>query len=127
MTLPRKRKPQKSGIERAPRREWPRHRRFVKSHQCCLAGYIVYNPSDTCDGPIEFAHLRLGTHTGMKQTPHDRYGISLCRKHHAEAHKGEATFQRKYRFDWMAKAAEFVRFSPDRAMKDSLRETTNAD
>lgn len=119
--LPKKLK--RTRIKKTERLEWPRHRRFVKSHECAIMGLGAPNWSDCCNGRIEFAHIRLGTHTGMKQTPHDRFGISLCRKHHREAHKtGEATFQQKYKFDWQALAAEFVSKSPDLKMRACLAE-----
>jgi hypothetical protein len=36
--LPKKKARQRSGIERAPKRIWPRHRRHVRSHCCCVPG-----------------------------------------------------------------------------------------
>lgn len=114
MILPRKKA--RARTKPVERRIWERHRRFVRGHECAVANM-------DCLGPTEFAHLRLGTHTGMKQRPHDAFGISLCRFHHDEAHHGEATFQAKYKLDWAALAAEFVRRSPDTKMRDALLET----
>lgn len=113
-TLPRRRKVVKSGIARGPRREWPRHRAFVRSHHCCVPG---------CEGgPIEFAHIRSAANSGTGIKPHDAFGVSCCRSHHAEQHRiGQPAFERKYGIDLGAIAAAFVKASPDVAMRESLK------
>jgi hypothetical protein len=112
MPLPPKRKPARSGIERAPQREWPRHRKFVRSHACSVPG---------CEnGPIEFAHIRTAANAGTSIKPADWNGVSLCRDHHAETHRGERTFEAKYKIDLKALAAEFARKSPDIAMREAM-------
>lgn len=92
---------------------WPRHRRFVRSHACCVPG---------CFGqPIEFAHYRTAANSGTGLKPHDRFGVSLCSPHHREQHViGQAEFQRYHQIDMAALAEEFLRRSPDKAMKESL-------
>lgn len=114
MALPARRKRPRSGIERAPPREWPRHRKFVRSHCCCVPG---------CDGaPIEFAHVRSAANAGTGLRPHDAFGIALCFAHHREQHNdGAETFQRRHGLDLWALAAAFVRASPDTEMRASLR------
>ena len=107
--LPAKVKRQRSGIERAPQKIWPRHERFVRGHACCVRGCT--------DGPIDFAHVKSRGAGGGSE-----HGISLCRAHHVEQHAiGIETFARKYDLDLLELAAAFVRASPDRAMKESLR------
>lgn len=49
-TLPKRRKVNKMGARKPERRIWPRHRRWVKSHGCCV-------PSCT-EEPIDFAHVK---------------------------------------------------------------------
>ncbi len=114
--LPAKRQPKPSGIERAPKRDWPRHRRFVKSHACCVPN---------CEaGPIECAHIRLdgGGGTGLK--PHDAHCISLCAAHHAESHRtGETTFARRYGLKLQALAHEFATKSPVPEVRDYARQS----
>jgi hypothetical protein len=56
--LPKKRERVKSGIARAPKRIWLRHRRFVKSHQCCRH----HHQEEEACGPDTFG---------------DRHGIDL--------------------------------------------------
>jgi hypothetical protein len=113
--LPAKRQKVRSGIARAPQREWPRHRRFVRSHACCVP--------NCPGGPIEFAHIRLGAHSGMSQRPHDWHGISLCAAHHRDAHQhGEETFAKAHKLDLQKLAAEFARLSPDIDMRDAMKE-----
>lgn len=117
MSLPKKKTRQRSGIERVPKRIWPRHRKFVRSHRCCVPGCE--------DGPIEFAHVRSAANSGTSLKPHDSFAVSLCVAHHDEQHdKGAETFQAKYKIDLWKLAAEFTRLSPDWQMKDSLRTNT---
>jgi deoxycytidylate deaminase len=106
MRLPPKRKPVRSGIERAPRRDWPRHRRFVKSHVCCVCGYEK----------TDFAHVKTRGSGGGDET-----GVPLCRACHAEQHTiGIETFQRRHGIDLVALAEEFVQHTPDIAMKMAI-------
>ena len=108
--LPHRLKRPKLGVQTPSRKVWPRHRRWVKSHGCCVPG--------CCATTIDFAHLRSATHVGMAQKPHDGCGVSLCRTHHIEQHRlGVAAFERKYGIDLWALAAEFIRRSPDREMR----------
>lgn len=114
MSLPPRKKPKKSGIQRAPRRVWNRHRKFIRSHCCCVPGCE--------DGPIEVAHVRTAANAGTGLKPADASSVSLCHAHHMESHSiGDDSFQRKYGIDLAKLAAEFTRRSPDWQMKDSLR------
>ena len=114
MLLPRRLKRPKLRVREPLRKIWPRHRRWVRSHGCCVPGCTAVD--------IEFAHLRSATHAGIGQKPHDAFGISLCRTHHDEQHRlGEKIFGEKYRIDLVALAAEFVQRSPDQDMKLLLR------
>jgi hypothetical protein len=93
---------------------WPRHRRWVKSHGCCVPDCRALS--------VDFAHLRSAANAGMDQKPHDIFGVSLCRAHHDEQHRiGADAFGRKYRIDLWALAAEFARRSPDWEMRASLK------
>jgi hypothetical protein len=113
-SLPKRRPVVKSGIERGPKREWPRHRKFVRSFGCCVPGCE--------DGPIEFAHVRSAANAGTSLRPHDAFAISLCTSHHREQHNiGQPAFERKYGIDMSALAASFVKASPDSAMRESLK------
>lgn len=113
-TLPRRRKVAKSGIPRGPKHEWPRHRKFVRSHECSVPG---------CVGtPIEFAHIRSAATSGTGLKPHDAFGISLCFAHHREQHSiGQTAFERRHGIDMRAIAAAFVKASPDVEMRASLK------
>jgi hypothetical protein len=102
------------GVRRLQQRIWLKHRRWVRSHGCCVPG---------CGATIvEFAHLRSSTNAGMSQKPHDIFGVSLCRNHHVEQHRvGVGAFDTKYGTDLWALAAEFARRSPDLNMRLSLK------
>lgn len=112
--LPPKRKRPRSGIERAPQRIWPRHRKFVRQFGCSV-------PLCQYGAPIEFAHYRTAANSGTGQRPHDMFGLSLCQRHHREQHQiGQAAFEKKYQFSMARVAAEFARKTTDRAMRESL-------
>src|SRR5579864_4203134 len=112
--LPRRKKPVRSGIERAPQRKFPHHERWVRGHSCVVPG---------CENrDIEFMHLRSAANSGTGLKPSSADGVSGCREHHAEAHRiGHDTFARKYGINLWALAAEFARRSPDRALREALR------
>jgi hypothetical protein len=112
--LPPRLKRPKLGVHLPPQKIWPRHRRWVKSHGCCVPG---------CDATsVDFAHLRSCANAGMDQKPHDVFGVSLCRHHHIEQHRfGVDAFDRKYGTNLWALAAEFARRSPDGDMRAALK------
>ena len=79
-------------LPKKPKREtrWrsQAHLTFVRSHQCSVPGCQQM--------PIEAAHVRLGSHTGIGQKPDDWRAVSLCKDHHAAQHThGEWTFWHK--------------------------------
>jgi Putative HNHc nuclease len=114
MRLPDRRKRPKMGAREPIQKIWLRHRRWVKSHGCCVPECPAL-----C---VDFAHLRSAANAGTGQTPHDIFGISLCRVHHDEQHRiGADAFNKKYRIDLWAFAAEFARRSPDWEMRASLK------
>jgi Putative HNHc nuclease len=102
------------GLRPSLQQIWPRHRRWVRSHGCCVPECMAHQ--------VEFAHLRSAANAGLAQKPHDIFGVSLCRTHHDEQHRiGATSFERKYGIDLWALAAEFARRSPDQKMRASLR------
>ncbi len=120
MALPPKRQKIRSGIERGPQREWPRHRKHVRAHACSVPG---------CKGSdIACAHVRMNGAGGMALKPPDWLSISLCNSvHHAEQHAiGHIAFDKKYGIDSLALAAAFVRTSPDTEMKRVMAEWSEA-
>jgi hypothetical protein len=112
--LPRRLKRPKLNVQAPPRKIWPRHRRWVRSHGCCVPH---------CDAvDVEFAHLRSAANAGTGQKPHDAFGVSLCRAHHDEQHRlGAKRFGEKYQIHLWALAAEFARRSPDQEMRGALK------
>ncbi len=112
MMMPKRRKPQKSGIRRAPQREWPRHRKFVRLHECSVPG---------CPGRAVCAHLRTAANSGKALKPADWFTVPLCNDHHAEQEGRTESFCRKYGIDLWEIAAVLARRSPDLAMKEAMR------
>jgi hypothetical protein len=114
MKLPDRLQRPKLGVRAAVQKIWPRHRRWVRSHGCCVTNCQALS--------VDFAHLRSAANAGTGQTPHDIFGVSLCRVHHDEQHRiGADAFNKKYGIDLWALAAEFARRSPDWEMRASLR------
>jgi hypothetical protein len=114
MRLPDRLKRPPMGLRVAVQKIWPRHRRWVKAHGCCVP--------DCQAASVDFAHLRSVRNAGKDQKPHDIFGVSLCRVHHDEQHRiGADAFGKKYLIDLWALAAEFARKSPDWEMGASLR------
>src|SRR5947209_15556284 len=103
--LPHRLKRPKMAAREAIRKVWPRHRRWVRSHGCCVPECRAVS--------VDFAHLRSAANAGAGQIPHDIFGVSLCRLHHDEQHRiGADAFNKKYEIDLWALAAEFARRSP---------------
>ena len=69
--LPPRRERPRLNLREPLQREWPRHRRFVRSFGCSV-------PLCTTNTPIEFAHLRSAANAGTALKPHDAFGVSLC-------------------------------------------------
>ena len=114
MRLPDRLKRPTLGVRVTVQKIWPRHRRWVRAHGCCVPGCRARG--------IDFAHLRSAANAGTGQRPHDIFGVSLCRTHHEEQHRiGAEAFGDKYKVDLWALAAEFGRRSPDWQMRASLR------
>lgn len=112
--LPPRKKRIRSGILRAPRRNWPQHRRFVRSHHCVVPGCQATE--------IQCCHVRSAANSGTGLRPHDQYTFPGCHNHHAEQHQvGQGTFEDRHGLDLFAIAAELVRRSPDHDMRLSLR------
>ena len=112
MRLPDRLKRPRMGVRVTLQKIWPRHRRWVRSHGCCVPGCHAVG--------VDFAHLRSAVNAGKSQKPHDMYGVSLCRLHHDEQHRiGSDAFGKKYGIDLWGLAAEFARRSPDREMRAS--------
>ena len=119
MRLPDRLKRPKLGVRTSVQKVWPRHRRWVRAHGCCVPG---------CDGrAVDFAHLRSAANAGIGQRPHDIFGVSLCRTHHDEQHRlGADAFGDRHNIDLWALAAEFARRSPDWQMRASLKIVSSA-
>jgi hypothetical protein len=113
--LPPRRQRVRSGILRAPKRVWLRHRKFVRSHCCCVPGCPALL--------VDCAHLRsVARGAGTSLRPHDCFTVPLCRLHHEQQEPaGPDGFGDRHGIDLWAIAAELVRRSPDQAMRVSLR------
>src|ERR1700720_3206525 len=66
MRLPDRLKRPKLRVRSPLQKVWPRHRRWVKAHGCCVPGCKTER--------VEFAHLRSAANAGKGQKPHDIFG-----------------------------------------------------
>lgn len=118
MIVPKKRERRRSGIARAPQREWPRHRAWIRRHDCS-----VPNCAGAKEWPAECAHVRTGTDGGTAIKPSDWWTLPLCAAHHVQQHAmGERAFEREYRIDMKRIALSLARQSPDVEMRKAMRE-----
>ena len=112
---PRRKKERHKEVER---REFPSHRRFVRSHTCVVP---------KCIGtPIEFCHGRFGLplelQGGMGHKPHDAVGFPACAAHHRHQHLiGESAFERKYGVRLLDTALALARVSPCQQVRDKAK------
>ena len=111
----RRRPVERSGILRGPKRDWPQHRRFIRSRRCCVP---------VCFGRrIECAHVRTAANAGIAVKPPDWSCVPLCAEHHREQHQiGVESFESKYRIDLTAIAERCAQLSPDKRMRDAMKE-----
>jgi hypothetical protein len=93
-------------------REYPSHRAWVRGFPCIVPGCEV-NKDDALSY-IEAAHCRRNTDGGEGLKPHDKWCFPACKRHHAEQHRGDLTFEAKYGVDCRAMALELAAKSPHR-------------
>lgn len=87
------------------------HENHVKSHECVAC---------TSEADIEGAHVRIGSHTGLGQKPHDWLMVPLCARCHRTAglsqhNDGELSFWRKLGKDPFAIIEALIKTSPKKA------------
>ncbi len=118
--IPALRDKPRSGILRGPRRDWPRHRAFIRRHACVATlGKVI----DDCEGAIQACHYRTAANSGKSLKSADWDTFPACVKHHAEQHRiGQPAFERKYGIDLAAICAEMARLSTDMVMRETMRE-----
>lgn len=105
--IPKKRKRDPMGVRQSTIIRCPQHLAFVRQHECCVSDVHI------CEGPIEAAHVRVGTDGGIGQKPSDCYSIPLCSKAHRAQHQtGERSFEAVYHIDMKAVAARLWEISP---------------
>lgn len=92
------------GASKAAARANPAHLAWVRLQPCCAG---------RCQGRGEAHHVRTAANSGTGIKPPDTDSVPLCRKHHAELHKGGAwTFQTTHEIDLEAVAARMRLASP---------------
>lgn len=106
----KRRKPPRSGIVRNPDRvRSPAHRAWVRGFECACRATGFTN----CYGPIECAHVRIGTDGGTGIKPSDEWTIPLCAAHHRLLHSdGEPRFAAAHGLNLKAIAERLAAQSP---------------
>lgn len=118
----RKRRRPKMGVRKPSQLRSLEHLRFVRSHECAVRGR--YNTTfvrslgpeqHECSGPIQAAHIRMGTDGGAGIKPSDNFTIPLCVEAHVEQGQiGEGAFEKRYGIDTHKIASELWRRSAAR-------------
>lgn len=123
--IPARKKRPKMNLRESTVIRCPGHLKWVRGHECCIAGKWRLVKDDwgspstddhVCEGRIEAHHVREGDHgQGMGQKPDDSSSVPLCSKAHKRLHdKGSKTFEKEWRVDLSAIAAELWKHSPHR-------------
>jgi hypothetical protein len=93
-------------------REYPGHRAWVRGFSCIVPGCEVDDRDP--ETFIDAAHCRRNTDGGGGLKPHDKWCFPACRRHHAEQHRGDLTFEAKYGVDCRETAIALAAKSPHR-------------
>lgn len=113
MIYPKRRERARSGIERAPQREFPGHRAWVRGHNCSVP--------DCASRQIETAHVQASPEVPKDERSagaikaHDKWTYPLCFDHHGEAHRlGHERFDKRYGINRVEIARRLQALSPHR-------------
>lgn len=110
----KKRERSRSGIRRAPQRDWPSHRTYVRKFEC------LFRHLGGCDSPARCCHLSEGLDAGEQKVGtnlkvHDKNTWPGCDHHHTAAHSiGHLAYAAAHGVDLFAEIAKIQRGSPCR-------------
>lgn len=110
--IPRRKPRLRSGIERAPQREFPQHRQWVRQTRACIVEGCEDRMIEAAhfDGPVPVEDMGG---KGLKR--HDRWVFPCCHLHHREMHNGGwQAFEAKYGVNLKAAAEALAKASPHR-------------
>lgn len=118
--IPKRRKRERSGIARAPRRDFPAHRQWIRGHDCAVPGCASrYIEAAHFDGPVPKEDMGG---KGLKR--HDRWCFPLCATHHAEYHRrGWRAFDAKHGISTADIARAMARSSRHRHLWENAIDT----
>ena len=106
--IPKRRKPEKMGCNKAPQIRNASHLKWIRGHECAVDWHLHI-------GRTEAAHVRTATDGGTSLKPSDCWTIPLCAMHHAEQHQiGERTFELRYKIPMRSIAEQLWAKSPHR-------------
>jgi|TARA_Y100000310_G_scaffold90877_1_gene88171 hypothetical protein len=112
----------KEQVEGVIKRQFPRHRKWVRGFSCSIQGCPNSSPIEaahvTLPLPKGKGHLKGGT--GQKW--HDAMCISLCHDHHMIQHaEGWVSFEKSMGRDAVELAFEFASKSPVQEIRDAVK------
>ena len=104
-------------MQRRPRQRNEKHLRFVRECPCIICGFVPSDPAH-----IRMADARISKPiTGIATKSDDRFTLSLCRRHHEEAHRmGERKFWEHYHIDAVLIALALFSISGDHEQAERL-------
>lgn len=118
--LPKRRKRPKMGLRESAVIRCPSHLRWVRGHECAIAGKQQTRGEwrldhwHECEGRMEAHHVREGDHGhGMGQKPDDSTAVPLCASAHKRGHDmGWQTFEKEWRVNLSDIAEQLWKQSP---------------
>ncbi|WP_174298150.1 DUF968 domain-containing protein [Sphingomonas bacterium] len=101
----------------AEARSFSGHLKWLRGRPCACAARHAAD----CSGKIEAAHVDRAGGKGVSLKVADYHAVPLCAGHHAEYHRGAATFEAASGLDLVAVAERYAAASPHRAAWEHLR------
>jgi hypothetical protein len=108
-------------MQRRPRRENPKHLRFVSERPCIICGYT---PCDAAHIKMADARVLKPQESGIGCKADDRFTLPLCRRHHDQQHAmPERRFWQRYHLDPILLSLALYSISGDEQEGDRLIHT----
>lgn len=101
----------------AEARSFPGHLKWLRGRPCACAA----RHGSSCEGKIEAAHVDRAGGKGVSLKVADYHAVPLCSAHHAEYHRGAATFEVVRGIDLVVAAERYAAASPHRAAWEQVR------
>ena len=104
----------RSGIRPPAQLRSGKHLQWIRTQRC-----VVF--TGLCEGPVQAAHVRVGTDAGLSAKPSDNWTIPLCHRHHQMQHSiGERSFSTMFELELKRLALNYAKRSPCQRIKERV-------